>query len=64
MIGDRLDTDIAFGRAFGMQTLLVLSGVTPTPPQEGSPVTPDWCFKDLRDALEYQLAHEVQANSS
>lgn len=29
MVGDRLDTDIAFGRSVGMRTLLVLSGVTP-----------------------------------
>lgn len=28
MVGDRLDTDIAFGAAAGMRTLLVLSGVT------------------------------------
>ena len=28
MVGDRLDTDIAFGRSVGMSTLLVLSGVT------------------------------------
>lgn len=28
MIGDRLDTDIAFGHAHGMRTVLVLTGVT------------------------------------
>ena len=28
MIGDRLDTDIEFGKAHGLNTVLVLSGVT------------------------------------
>ena len=28
MVGDRLDTDIAFGRSAGMRTLLPLTGVT------------------------------------
>jgi ribonucleotide monophosphatase NagD (HAD superfamily) len=28
MIGDRLDTDIAFGNGGGLSTLLVLSGTT------------------------------------
>ena len=28
MVGDRLDTDIEFGNAHGMSTLLLMSGVT------------------------------------
>ncbi len=35
MVGDRLDTDIAFGRHGGLATLLVLTGVTKEAEVEG-----------------------------
>lgn len=39
MVGDRIDTDIAFGRSGGVSTLLVLSGeVLPNPASLPYPV--------------------------
>lgn len=49
MVGDRLDTDIAFGQAGGMKTLLVLSGVTQPKDLDGLDALkrPDYCLPDL-----------------
>jgi 4-nitrophenyl phosphatase len=51
MVGDRLDTDIQFGKAGGVGTLLVLTGVTskgdlaaPNPA-----VVPDFVTKSIGD---------------
>jgi len=48
MIGDRLYTDIALGKA-GITTILVLSGETKLEDLENSENQPDWVFKDLAD---------------
>ncbi len=53
MVGDRLDTDILFGKDGGLRTLLVLSGVTTeeTLLSEKNTIAPDYytaCLGDLR----------------
>jgi len=52
MIGDRLDTDILFGKHGGVSTLLVLTGVTTEEEISGpnpSPITPDYILQSLGD---------------
>ncbi|KZS96822.1 2-phosphoglycolate phosphatase [Sistotremastrum niveocremeum HHB9708] len=52
MIGDRLDTDILFGQAGGLSTLLVLTGVTQESEISGpdaSPIVPDFVTASLGD---------------
>jgi len=52
MIGDRLDTDILFGKNGGVSTLLVLTGVTKEVDISGanaSPVVPDYVLQSLGD---------------
>ena len=54
MVGDRLDTDILFGKDGGLSTLLVLSGVT-TEDRLLSPkndIVPDFYTNQLSDLLE------------
>jgi ribonucleotide monophosphatase NagD (HAD superfamily) len=53
MIGDRLNTDILFGRQNGLKTLLVMTGVTQqtgleTAPQEQAP---DYYCQSIADIL-------------
>ena len=55
MVGDRLDTDILFGKDGGLRTLLVLSGVTTeeTLLSPKNTIAPDYytsCLGDLRPA--------------
>ncbi len=47
IIGDRLDTDIIGGQRAGLQTLLVLTGVSSLADVERSDVKPDAIFPDL-----------------
>ena len=54
MIGDRLDTDILFGKDGGLKTLLVLSGVTPekTLLSDENTIHPDMYTSKLPDICE------------
>ena len=47
MVGDRLDTDILFGQQGGLDTLLVLSGVTTNEQLTKSSVQPDRVLESL-----------------
>jgi HAD superfamily hydrolase (TIGR01457 family) len=53
MIGDRLYTDIALGRASGIATVLVLSGETKAEDLEDSPYQPDCVFPNLAGVAEW-----------
>jgi len=47
VVGDRLDTDIAFGKRAGMQTVLVRSGITDEAALEASDIKPDHVIDHL-----------------
>ncbi len=49
MIGDRLNTDIAGGIAAGIETILVMSGITQPDDLEQSDIQPDYIFADIRE---------------
>ncbi|TPX59227.1 hypothetical protein PhCBS80983_g02619 [Powellomyces hirtus] len=47
MVGDRLDTDIEFGKTGGLKTLLVMTGVTTPASLEASKIQPDFYISSL-----------------
>jgi ribonucleotide monophosphatase NagD (HAD superfamily) len=49
VVGDRLETDIAMGRAAGMATALVLTGVTDRESLERSGIRPDFVLDSIAD---------------
>jgi 4-nitrophenyl phosphatase len=56
MVGDRLATDILFGKRGGVSTLLVLTGSTKLEDLEGLPVgeEPDYVSSSVGDILSCQ----------
>lgn len=48
-LGDRLETDIAGGQRAGLETILVLSGVTTPEVLAASPIKPTWVFSGIDD---------------
>ncbi|MEG2253585.1 MAG: HAD hydrolase-like protein, partial [Clostridia bacterium] len=53
MVGDRLYTDIATGKNFGMLSILVLTGEAKRSDLETSEVQPDLIFERLSSMNEY-----------
>jgi arabinose operon protein AraL len=53
LIGDRLETDIAMGNYFGVDTALVATGVKNIFPA-GDGITPTWCFNSVADILTFE----------
>lgn len=53
MVGDRLDTDIAFAKRFGMKAVMVLTGVSSLKDIEESEVKPDLVLPSIKGLLDY-----------
>ncbi|AEC51772.1 hypothetical protein PNA2_0857 [Pyrococcus sp. NA2] len=53
MVGDRLDTDIAFANRFGMKAIMVLTGVSSLEDIKKSEYKPDLVVPSVAELLEY-----------
>lgn len=62
MVGDRLDTDIVAGRAAGVMTLLVLTGISTREELAKSPVKPDYVFANLSELASALRAAKASAS--
>jgi HAD superfamily hydrolase (TIGR01450 family) len=51
IVGDRLETDIAMGKALGLATVLVLSGVTPPDDPRIAEMRPDAVLRSIRELI-------------
>lgn len=56
VIGDQVETDVRGGRAAGLTTILVLTGVTTRQDLARSEVQPDWVFENIAQVEEAWLA--------
>ena len=53
MVGDRLGTDIVGGKSAGLQTILLLSGVTSADDLTTSDIQPDYCLADINELAQF-----------
>lgn len=51
MIGDRVETDILMGKVAGLNTALVLTGITKRENMEGAPYQPDYILDSVYDIV-------------
>lgn len=57
VIGDRLETDILMGKQAGMQTALVLTGITREEDvAQRADIRPDYILQSVADLLEINVA--------
>ena len=51
IVGDRIETDVTMGKALGLGTVLVLSGVTAGDDRRIAELKPDYVLASIRDLL-------------
>jgi len=56
VIGDNIDTDIAFGKRHGVASFLVMTGVTTQAELERSSIKPDMVFANLLEVIEHDVS--------
>ncbi|ADT85105.1 HAD-IIA family hydrolase [Thermococcus barophilus] len=57
VVGDRLDTDIAFAKRIGAKAIMVLTGVNTLKDIEKSKIKPDLVLPSIKELLEYLKVH-------
>ena len=57
VVGDRLATDIAGGRASGLKTVLLLSGITKEEEVNSSSIQPTCVMNDIDELARFILSH-------
>lgn len=60
MIGDRMATDVIAGVEAGLNTFLVLSGITKRDEVETFPFRPDWVVDGIKDLITVAQTGEVE----
>jgi ribonucleotide monophosphatase NagD (HAD superfamily) len=63
MVGDRLSTDIVGAAAVGLQTVLVLSGISTMEEVAASPIKPDYIFADISELEAFLQSSKVGEES-
>jgi NagD protein len=64
MIGDRMDTDVVAGMESGMQTILVLTGITSREQAERFPYRPSLVVESVADLVDLVQAPAVQVEQA
>lgn len=63
MVGDRLETDIAGGQALGLQTILVLSGISGRADITRTNINPDYIFDDITALAQFLTSGQSSVTS-
>ncbi len=55
MVGDRLETDIKMGLGFGINSVLVLTGISDETAVKASPYKPDYIIDSIKDVVDLEV---------